>query len=122
MNDDSLTSYQKRLIASRMRLKERFKTKIAESPSQSDIRPLGTGSTNVHGMPELPVGQVYTKKWPVLDLGIHPEISTEQWSLKIDGAVQTPLQLYWTDLMDLEQHEDVSDFHCVTTWSKIRMK
>ena len=122
MSEDSLTPYQKRLVTSRMKLMGRFKKKMETSPSQSDPRPLGTGPLNPHGMPELPVGQVYTKKWPVLDLGIHPNLSKDEWTLEIDGAVKTSFSLKWADLMELEQHEDQSDFHCVTTWSKIKMK
>ena len=110
-----------RIIASRMRLMERFYEKMSESPSLSDPRPLGSGPTNRHGMPQLPIGQVYTRKWPVLDLGISPEISQEQWSLHIDGAVQNPVTLTWTEMMALDQVEDTSDFHCVTTWSKVNM-
>ena len=122
MSDAQLTSYQQRLVASRMKLMARFKNKMDASPSQADPRPLGSGPINQHGMPELPVGQVYTKKWPVLDLGIHPEISRDQWSLKIDGAVEQECHFTWKDLMQLEQCEDLSDFHCVTTWSKVKMK
>ena len=78
-------------------------------------------TVNRHGMPQLPVGQVYTRKWPVLDLGILPEVSQEEWRLSIDGSVQSPLSLTWSEMMALNQVDDTSDFHCVTTWSKIDM-
>lgn len=110
-----------RVVAARMRLMERFQAKMTASPSLNDPRPLGTGPTNRHGMPQLPIGQVYTRKWPVLDLGIHPEVSLEAWRLEIDGAVNTPMTLTWEDMLALEQVEDTSDFHCVTTWSKVDM-
>lgn len=110
-----------RVIVSRLKLMQRFKDKMETSPAQSDPKPLGSGPINRHGMPQLPIGQVYTKKWPVLDLGIHPRISLEEWSLSIDGAVDHPLTLTWAEMMALEQVEDVSDFHCVTTWSKVDM-
>lgn len=70
-------------------------------------------------MPKIPVGQHETQNWPVLDLGIHPELSFEQWSLQIDGAVTTPQNLSWSEFLAMEQVEDISDFHCVTTWSKM---
>lgn len=113
---------RERVITSRMRLMERFKEKIDRSPALSDESPLGTGPSNRHGMPQLPIGQVYTRKWPVLDLGIHPKIDQAEWSLSIDGAVNAPVTLNWEQMIDLEQVDDISDFHCVTTWSKIDMR
>ena len=110
-----------RIIKTRMRLMARFRDKMSDSPSLSDPRPLGSGPANRHGMPQLPIGQVYTRKWPVLDLGILPEVSQEEWCLTIDGAVTQPVSLTWSEMMTLEQVEDTSDFHCVTTWSKIDM-
>ena len=39
----------------------------------------------------------------------------------MDGAVENPLQLNWAEFMDLPQTDDQSDFHCVTTWSRLDM-
>lgn len=47
-------------------------------------------------MPVLPLGQTLTKKWPVPDLDIQPDI--------------------------LLRTGDGSDFHCVTTWSKLNIR
>ncbi len=102
-----------------MKLKARFEEKMRATPSLADQRPQGTGSANRHGMPKLPVGQHAVEKWPVLDLGQHPEVPLDRWSLTIDGAVETPVTLSWAELLRLEQVEDVSDFHCVTTWSRM---
>ena len=116
-----LSSKKDRIIAARMKLRDRYQSRMAQTPSLSDPRPLGTGPTNRHGMPELPVGQIYTQKWPILDLGIRPTVSHDTWQLIVDGAVTKSLILSWQDLMALEQVNDTSDFHCVTTWSKINM-
>ena len=56
--------------------------------------------------------------WPVLDLGDQPDLSRDRWTLKIGGLVDNPVTLTWKDFMALPQVEDVSDFHCVTTWSR----
>ncbi len=112
---------RERIIAARMKLKARFAAKIAATASQSDPRPLGQGPTNRHGMPQVPVGQSVTQKWPVLDLGSKPRIDRATWTLTIDGAVEHPTVLRFADLLALEQVDDVSDFHCVTTWSKLDM-
>jgi DMSO/TMAO reductase YedYZ molybdopterin-dependent catalytic subunit len=66
----------------------------------------------------LPPGQKLTNGFPVLDLGVQPEIPFSQWQLRIDGLVARPTQLTWDEFNALPQVEDVSDFHCVTTWSK----
>ena len=34
------------------------------------------------------------------------------------GLVENPVTLTWADFLALPQAEDVSDFHCVTTWSR----
>jgi DMSO/TMAO reductase YedYZ molybdopterin-dependent catalytic subunit len=80
--------------------------------------PEGSGPRNRHGMPQLPVGQHKVKNWPVLDLGDQPAITTAAWRLEIGGLVENPVTLTWDQFMALPQAEDVSDFHCVTTWSR----
>jgi DMSO/TMAO reductase YedYZ molybdopterin-dependent catalytic subunit len=111
----------KRIVEARMKLKSRFEEKIKQTPSVADNKPMGSGKPNRHGMPVIPAGQTETKKWPVLDLGVQPDISLKEWKLIVDGAVDNPLQLNWDDFMALSQTEDVSDFHCVTTWSKLNI-
>jgi len=94
---------------------------MQHTPALADPQPLGSGPANRHGMPQLPVGQTATApgKWPVLDLGIHPVVPIEQWSLTVDGECRAPITLDWAAFVRLEQVEDVSDFHCVTGWSRL---
>jgi len=110
-----------RIIEARMKLKSRFEEKISLTPSVADDKPMGSGPANRHGMPLTPIGQTLTKKWPVLDLGYHPNVSLDRWRLIIDGEVENPVRLTWQDFIDLPQTDDISDFHCVTTWSKLNM-
>lgn len=110
-----------RIVEARMKLKARFEEKMLQTPSVADARPMGSGSFNRHGMPVLPVGQTITHKWPVLDLGAQPVIELQDWQLLVDGAVDNPLILNWDAFMALPQTADTSDFHCVTTWSKLNM-
>jgi DMSO/TMAO reductase YedYZ molybdopterin-dependent catalytic subunit len=118
MSDDKL----EKIVRARMRLKQRFEDEMRRSPAASDPRPMGSGPANRHGMPVLPVGQTETDKWPVLDLGVQPSVPTSRWSLTVDGAVEAPVRLTWGELLALEQVEDVSDFHCVTTWSRLDLR
>ena len=81
--------------------------------------PEGTGPANRHGMPKLPTGQRQVPNWPILDLGDSPEVSLEDWRLEVGGHCENPLTLTWQQFLDLPQADDVSDFHCVTTWSRM---
>jgi DMSO/TMAO reductase YedYZ molybdopterin-dependent catalytic subunit len=82
------------------------------------MKPRGSASPNSHGMPKLPVGQRPVTNWPVLDLGDVPAIPLGEWRLEVTGLVENPATLTWDDFMALPQVDDVSDFHCVTTWSR----
>ena len=82
-------------------------------------KPMGRGPENRHGMPQLPVGQREVKDWPVLDLGDVPEIPLSDWRLEVCGDVDHPRVYTWDDFMALPQTDDESDFHCVTTWSRM---
>ncbi|MGV8995867.1 MAG: sulfite oxidase-like oxidoreductase [Parvibaculaceae bacterium] len=77
-----------------------------------------TGRADRDHANRLPPGQHLVEKWPVLDLGVQPEISLTDWRLKIDGAVENPLDLSFEDFMALPQSNYISDIHCVTTWSR----
>jgi DMSO/TMAO reductase YedYZ molybdopterin-dependent catalytic subunit len=70
----------------------------------------------------VPPGQKVVTNFPILDLGILPEIDKSNWTLRIYGLVENELQLGWDDFQALPQITDVSDFHCVTRWSKLDMQ
>ena len=70
----------------------------------------------------LPPGQRLVQNFPVLDLGVRPEISLEKWELKINGLVEKPVVLDWDQFLALPQFKHTSDFHCVTTWSQFDME
>ena len=79
----------------------------------------GSGPAYLHGMPKLPPGQHEVPNWPVLDLGIQPDIPLSQWKLEIKGEVENPFTLNWKEFMALPRVKDISDFHCVTSWSRM---
>jgi DMSO/TMAO reductase YedYZ molybdopterin-dependent catalytic subunit len=108
------------LVERRLRYIERMKE---ARPGTVDVRfdgraPAGSGPANRHGMPALPPGQHAVRNWPVLDLGDAPAVERADWRLSIGGLVANPLELGFDDLLALPQTDDVSDFHCVTTWSR----
>jgi DMSO/TMAO reductase YedYZ molybdopterin-dependent catalytic subunit len=91
--------------------KERFARKMA-----------GKARPAVRSHDRLPPGQHLTPGFPVLDLGIQPEIPLHEWRLDVGGLVENPKTFTWGEFNSLPQFEDVSDFHCVTTWSKFDVR
>jgi DMSO/TMAO reductase YedYZ molybdopterin-dependent catalytic subunit len=66
----------------------------------------------------LPPGQSLTLKWPVLHYGNVPRFDPQTWRLRCWGRIQSPLELMWAEFSALPQYEHISDFHCVTRWSR----
>ncbi|MCC6415661.1 MAG: sulfite oxidase-like oxidoreductase [Opitutaceae bacterium] len=96
--------------------KERYiaaKKRWAEKQKAAGVTARATASAD-----RLPPGQKLTTGFPVLDLGVRPDIPLGEWTLGIDGLVANPTTLSWAAFNALPQIVDVSDFHCVTTWSK----
>lgn len=69
----------------------------------------------------IPAGQTQVTNFPVLDLGIKPDIPQDQWKLKVFGLVENELTLDWDAYQSLKHITDISDFHCVTRWSQLDM-
>src|SRR5205085_4047948 len=78
----------------------------------------GKAKPAVRSEERLPPGQHLTSGFPVLDLGVRPEIDLATWHLEVGGLVEFPRTFTWEQFNALPQFENVSDFHCVTTWSK----
>jgi len=77
------------------------------------------GKANVNE--RIPAGQTEVKNFPTLDLGIRPQVSTQNWKLRVYGLVEQELNIDWATFQAMPQVEQVSDFHCVTRWSQLDM-
>ena len=66
----------------------------------------------------LPPGQSLTLKWPVLHQGAVPAFDPATWDFRVGGLVHSPLTLDHPTFRTLPRTENVSDFHCVTRWSR----
>lgn len=77
-----------------------------------------TGKVARQGEDRLPPGQHLVKDWPVLDLGVQPEIAPEAWQLRVFGLVAGQVTLDWAGFLALPQRQETTDMHCVTTWSR----
>jgi DMSO/TMAO reductase YedYZ molybdopterin-dependent catalytic subunit len=67
----------------------------------------------------VPPGQVLTDKFPVLSYGPTPRFDLGRWDFRVFGEVEEPLRLSYEQFRALPQSSQVSDFHCVTTWSRL---
>src|SRR6185312_2384883 len=77
-----------------------------------------TGHPDTAHRNPLPPGQREVKNWPVLDLGVQPDVKPENWRLQVLGRVENPVALKLEDFMALPQEDFLSDIHCVTAWSR----
>ncbi len=97
------------------------KTAIAKRGNKPRKPKLVKEGTSEDIQARTPPGQTLVKHFPVLDMGIKPEISTDDWTLKIYGLVNEEVTLDWDALLQLTQISSQSDFHCVTRWSQLDM-
>lgn len=97
----------------------RIKDKLIESKQKwaRDGRLL-TGSADLRRANRLPPGQRLVQNWPVLDLGVQPDIPTSIWRITIDGLVDNPTVWKWGEFTDEPMVRYRSDIHCVTAWSR----
>jgi hypothetical protein len=83
MSDDDVTLFGK------------LKNKLIDSKQKwAEDGRLLTGKMAAHSE-RLPPGQRRVETWPVLDLGIQPEIPTHAWRLFVDGEVENPVTWKW---------------------------
>lgn len=97
----------------------RFKAKLIETKQNwaAEDR-LITGAPGDRTRDRLPPGQRGVRNWPVLDLGVQPDVPAAQWRLDVDGAVAAPIAWSWAEFAAQPQVDVVSDIHCVTAWSR----
>lgn len=66
----------------------------------------------------LPPGQSWVRVgFPVLDLGEHPEIDENSWSLQLTGVPGEPVVLTIDHVLEMPAVSLKVDIHCVTAWS-----
>lgn len=67
----------------------------------------------------IPPGQRVTTKFPVLHEGGTPEFDEAHWDFSVEGEIENPIKLSWKEFLELPKVKMVSDFHCVTSWSRL---
>jgi DMSO/TMAO reductase YedYZ molybdopterin-dependent catalytic subunit len=74
--------------------------------------------SGVKSVERLPPGQTLTDKFPVLSYGPAPRLDRVKWDFRVVGLVEPQLRFNYQEFRALPQSRQVSDFHCVTTWSR----
>ena len=75
-----------------------------------------------HDRERIPPGQRLAKRWPVLSAEKTPKFNGRDWDITVDGLVENPITWTWDEFKKLPKIDQVSDLHCVTTWSKLDME
>jgi DMSO/TMAO reductase YedYZ molybdopterin-dependent catalytic subunit len=101
-------------------MSERFVTRgfVGRRESATDADGLSPGERRRR----TPPGQYLTSDFPVLSAGPTPRTPLDQWSLRLEGLVDRPLQWSWEELLSLPSREYVVDISCVTKWTHLDMR
>jgi DMSO/TMAO reductase YedYZ molybdopterin-dependent catalytic subunit len=91
--------------------------KLIEAKIALARRGLSSGKSSGHA--RVPAGQGLVTNFPVLHIGEPPKITPDTWKLHIHGLVEQEISLDWQAFQKMPQIKDISDFHCVTRWSKL---
>jgi DMSO/TMAO reductase YedYZ molybdopterin-dependent catalytic subunit len=77
---------------------------------------------------KLPPNQTPIKRllrWGIDHPGIqrsNPKLDLKTYTLAVNGEVENPVSLNWSDILKLPKTVSVSDFHCVEGWSVLNCK
>lgn len=69
--------------------------------------------------PRVPPGQRVAKEFPVLHYAGTEHFDPKTWDFRAEGLVQNPVRLSFEEFSRLPKTISVSDFHCVTGWSRL---
>lgn len=67
----------------------------------------------------IPPGQRLTRGWPVLHASPIPAFNPETWRFRSWGLVEEETEWSWEVFRSFPAGRVISDFHCVTGWSKL---
>ena len=67
----------------------------------------------------VPPNQRITSEFPVLHVGSVPAFDPKTWDFRVEGLVGNAVRLGFDEFLRLPKVLSVSDFHCVTGWSRL---
>ncbi|GGM96686.1 sulfite oxidase-like oxidoreductase [Streptomyces fuscichromogenes] len=73
--------------------------------------------------PRLPPGQYDAgESWPVLSAEVTPDLTSADWTFRVDGLVAEERTWSWEEAHALPRSGYQGDIHCVTSWSKFGVR
>lgn len=69
-------------------------------------------------MHHLPPGQSETRQFPVVGECASNGPALDDWRLRVEGEVESPLDLTYREVLEMGSQDFVMDIHCVTGWSR----
>jgi DMSO/TMAO reductase YedYZ molybdopterin-dependent catalytic subunit len=66
----------------------------------------------------LPPGQRLIQDFPVLHTNGIPPFNESTWQFRLFGWVEAEKEYRYAEFLNLPKIESISDFHCVTGWSR----
>lgn len=67
----------------------------------------------------VPPNQAVAEKFPILHEGSVPTFDRNTWDFVVESLVENPVRLTFDQLVKLPTAVSISDFHCVTGWSRL---
>ena len=71
------------------------------------------------GASRLPPGQYEVQGLEELEVDGVPQTSLDAWAFEVTGEVENPFKLNWNQFLQLPKTISVSEFDCVTGWTRI---
>ena len=75
--------------------------------------------TQVPNGVSLPPGQSEVQSLEALTVAGVPSVSLDTWAFEVSGEVENPFKLDWNQFMQLPKTVSVSEFDCVTGWTRL---
>jgi DMSO/TMAO reductase YedYZ molybdopterin-dependent catalytic subunit len=54
-----------------------------------------------------------------LHIGLVPAFDPKTWNFTVDGLVKNAVKITYAEVLNLPKTVNISDFHCVTGWSRL---
>ena len=79
-------------------------------------------SSDTNRQNRIPPGQHVVDSWPILHFDKVPKIDLKTWEFRAFGLVEEEMKWSWDEFTGLPSSIVRSDWHCVTSWSKLDMR
>ena len=72
----------------------------------------GNSAGKLNANSRVPAGQTQVSNFPILDLGVKPEIALGNWNLRVFGLVENELNIGWQAFQAMPQMHEIGRASC----------